>query len=652
MALLALFIVEAIIFYVQFTDQIAPYYPISFDQLVYLSQSYQLLGAFFAHGWPAFGSQLGSAPQGATFPIQGAILGLVGGANRTAMISVNLAYFLALQAFVYWTIVNRTGRPYLGWVSISMIVSLVAVFHTGGIYDYRIDFATMCLYGIWICAILNSELFESRRWSIVVGLLGALLVSMRFITLSYVGTVLLVLFGLIVVSKWRSRDKHSNRALNCIISGATIILLAAPLIFFARRAIFNYYVVGHMTGSEKDIRAAEVGITSLLDHLVYYPRSIIVDQLGTVCLWIAGLALISGLLFGSNRWQTIRAYKADLLVLAISSIIPVVILTLDVAKSQVVGNTVSVPIILFVVVLTASLLPRVVGLAMSSVAIILALMAFVSHATAPQHYLSIDDLQTVARLNNTITKHLAESGITTPRLAFDRVDDFLNAPILALNHLEQSSVRNQTPLHVTETMGGIFAISAEKALEAVKTSDIVVITDQFKGRELPYPFNASMKEIWPQIADYSEQNLQQIVSGTIRGVPYRVYANASVNVDGLSGGWVTADGIVLSVSRFFLKTKPFIILEGVAHKAWLGGDPVVKAYAENGTSLPATYKSDGDHYRIAIDASAVSQGEGLASINLTFDRYFVPKLIGLNEDARKLVLEGPAMRSLMFSPGS
>jgi hypothetical protein len=647
LALAALFALEAIIFYAQFAEQISPYYPRAWDQLEYFIDTYLLLGSFFTDGWRGLFSQVGNAPQGVTFPIQGAVLALVGGINRTSMASVNLAYFLILQAMMYWTVWSRTGRAYLAWISISLILSLVTVFHSGGgIYDYRIDFSVMCLYGIWVCAILSSDMFTNRWWSVAVGGIGALLVSMRFISLVYVGPILLLAFCILVATKLRDRAR-TNQVINCFMSGVVILVVSTPLLFLARHVIVQYYVVGHVTGSENVIRAAELGIKDFTGHLLYYPTSILCDHLGFVALLISCLSVVVALAFGVGRRESSIKYQNDLMMLAISTVIPVAVFTADMSKSPVVGNTVSVPIILFVVLLASSSVPRLVGTSLASVSMVLALAVFLSHATAPQHFMSRADLQTVDRLASEVTKYVAASGIDTPSFAFDRVDDYLNVPMIRLRYLEASDPRRPTPMNMVGSMGGIFAISTDAAIQAVKSSDVVVITDQFKGRETPYPFNESMKESWPQIAEYAEKNLLEIASGRISDIPYRIFAGANVKIEGLSvDNWITDNGIVLSVDSFFLKSRPVIVLEGRIRTDLLRGEPVVKASVEDTTELPSSLTSDGDRYRLKIDASALANGEGKQSIRVRFDRYFIPSQLGINADERKLVIEGPTVRQV------
>lgn len=209
----------------------------------------------------------------------------------------------------------------------------------------------------------------------------------------------------------------------------------------------------------------------------------------------------------------------------------------------------------------------------------------------------------------------------------------------------------ETRLDIGTSLGNIFAISTTDALASLRTSDIVVLSDQFKGRDVPYPFNQSMKESWPALDQYAEANLRQIASGTILDIPYRVFANRNAKIRSMSlDNWITADGIDLVVDPFFLKKRPIIVLEGRIRSDLLGGDPMVKASVDDGSDIPATLTSSEGNYRLVVDATAIANREGDQSIKLEFDRSFVPNELGINADTRKLVMEAPTARKLEEGP--
>src|SRR6266850_3541587 len=121
--LIALFAVEAMIFYVHVARDIAPFYLSNFDQLSYYSATYDLISAFHARGPSVFVEELlqPTSATGTTFVLQGTLLSLIGGENRTTILSINLVYLLALQLVFFVVIRTRTGRTDLAWIGLAFL---------------------------------------------------------------------------------------------------------------------------------------------------------------------------------------------------------------------------------------------------------------------------------------------------------------------------------------------------------------------------------------------------------------------------------------------------------------------------------------------------------------------------------------------------
>src|SRR5229473_645078 len=136
--LIVLFAVEAMIFYVHVTRDIVPFYPSNFDQLSYYLATYDLISAFHTRGLSVLVEELlqPSSATGTTFVLQGALLSLIGGANRTALLSLNLLYLLALQFAFFQTVRARTGDLRFAWLGMALLLALATLFlRLGGVYD-------------------------------------------------------------------------------------------------------------------------------------------------------------------------------------------------------------------------------------------------------------------------------------------------------------------------------------------------------------------------------------------------------------------------------------------------------------------------------------------------------------------------------------
>ena len=547
-----LFVLEALVFYSQLASRVTPFHPPSFDQVVYMVETYHLIDAFQAHGWSALVERVTrpTSPTGVSFAVQGTLLALVGGPNRTAMLSLNLISFLVLQLAVFTTVRRRLQSAVLAWIAVALLLSLKTSFnYAGGIFDFRIDFSALCVYGIWICFVLRSDGFRDLRVSLLVAAAGVWLVLMRFITIAYLGGVFggLVVALLLARRRARSREEradYAGRARNVLLAGSLTGLCVFPFLFAARTLLWRYYGVGHLFGEEKDIRAAEVGIGSSLEHVLYYPLNLLRFQLGELGAWLIGAVVVlsvgAGLLGRTSPWEwlrRIRQRRFDLLVCALATAVPLTILALDQAKSPVVAGIVLVPLIVWILTLCASLWPggwvetgqgeparpalRAARLVCAA-ALVAGLAGFLAKASADRG-LSRPDLERIVRLNETIVRHLDESGLDRPRFSFDRVCEFLNVGTLELYGYE----RLGRFLHVRGYMGhgpfGIFATPRETALQLVHDSDVVVLTDPDLDRAAPYPINTKVKEYWAELWQATNEDFELLTTVEIAGVPHRVF---------------------------------------------------------------------------------------------------------------------------------
>jgi hypothetical protein len=546
--LIALFVAEAIVFYEHIARDVAPFYPPNFDQLWYYLSTYDLLDAFHAKGSRAFVGELlqPGNPTGTTFVLQGALLSLIGGANRTTFLSVNLLYFLSLQFVLFAVIRSRIGRIDFAWAGIALLLSSATVIQAaGGIYDYRIDFSAMCLYGIWTCLVVWCGAFRHTGRSLIVALAGILLVYSRFFTVIYIGVVLGALlaihFYMLLRASTPERNAAKRRAINILLSGGLIAAACLPRLYLSRDAIYGYYMIGHVLGEEKYIRAHELGLYSIAGHLLYYPKSIVVRHVGLpTCLIasaLAGWSLWRDRVAVSEMLDRLRPFGHEFIALGVAVLIPVATLTANVAKSPVVGGIVTVPILLAMVLLGAALWPRGAvikltrarAISVSTMAMAIALAAFAIRGTSSKDVAPRADLERITLLAGSIATYAAENNLDRLSMSTDRVVDYQNVGTTKLASIELL----HRHLDVDGSLGhgtyGIFATSREDALRLLAESDVIVLTDPLTERSYPYPMNTKIKEYWGELWQWTNENRVLLFSTEILGIPYRVFVRSLPN---------------------------------------------------------------------------------------------------------------------------
>lgn len=541
--LIALFVAEAIVFYAHVARDVAPFYPPRFDQLSYYLSTYDLVSAFHAKSSRAFVDELlqPGNPTGTTFVLQGAVLSLIGGANRTTFLSVNLLYFLALQFVLFTVVRSRIGRIDFAWIAIALLLSSATVIQAaGGIYDYRIDFSAMCLYGIWTCLVVWCGAFRHTGRSLIVALAGILLVYSRFFTVIYIGIALGTLLAINLYELLRASAPERNaatwRSINILLSGGLVAAVCLPRLYLSRDAIYGYYMIGHVLGDEKYIRAHELGVYSIAGHLLYYPKSIRDGHIGLLTWLIAGAlagwSLWRDRLTASEMLARLRPFGHEFIALGIAVLIPVATLTANVSKSPVVGGIVTVPILLAMVLFGAAIWPGVLKLSrtrsinVAAVAMAIAVSAFAIKGASSKGVAPRADLERITLLARSIATYAAENNLDRLSMSTDRVVDYENSGTLKLASIELL----HRSLEVDGLLGhgayGIFATSREDALRLLAESDVIVLTDPVTDRSHPYPMNTKIKEYWGELWQWTNQNRALLFSTEIFGIPYRVFVRS------------------------------------------------------------------------------------------------------------------------------
>ncbi len=129
---------------------------------------------------------------------------------------------------------------------------------------------------------------------------------------------------------------------------------------------------------------------------------------------------------------------------------------------------------------------------------------------------------------------------------------------------------------------------------------------------------------------------------------------AGVGMKGMAGTWLVREGFAVTGPADVLRQRPVVRLRGQAFSVpLLGGRlPGVQATLSvaGRPDVPARaeLRPDGEDYvlTLALDPADLPGG-GPAEVRLTFDRWFVPKALGMGEDNRELVLPTPHSLALL-----
>jgi hypothetical protein len=569
--LLALCVVEATIFFWTVLNRVTVNFPIGFDPLSYCAYTYDLIARTMSGGWTVLVDEFLHPRQsnGLSFTVQGTLLGLLFGSNRAVLLSLNLIYFLAAQIILFQTVRGQTKNIESAWIAVALFTGCSTIFRQGGIYYFMIDFSAMCLYGILACLIVWSKTFlETRRiWLIVV--IAAHLIIMRFFVVLYFAGImfgLLLFAGLSLRSPSPARRAIAKKRIrNVFIAGSLTALLVLPILFVAREGIYNYYVIGHVIGVEKYIRADQFGLHGLLDHVLYYPNSLS-EHVGRF-VFIAFAILSATVLISAYRFDrdwphrlAVQLHRdcAEFFALALMIFVPIVVLTLNFHKSPLVGAIVIIPLVLvFTLILdaigrhaapplrkdvearwpwflrlTSSPPVETIWTAASkhsakaivtTFATVALLTTFATRGLSYKDPTSQSDYAAITQLNTAIGHYVIDNKLLKPTFSIDRVVGYLNWSTLWVGNFELL----QTWIDVDPRFGhgiyGIFATPREVALQLIKDSDIVVLTDPVEGRSSTLPIDRKIIEYWDELDAWTRRNRVLLISADVYGIPHRVY---------------------------------------------------------------------------------------------------------------------------------
>jgi hypothetical protein len=506
--LLLLLAVEALLCYNFYSREIAWYPPSNFDQTSYLTWAYQIQQQVHASGIGELAREIFGKGHstGLALPIEGALAGLAVGGARLPQLLVLFLTFCALQVAAFFTARAIWNSRASGYMLLGLILCEITPWYwSGGLFDFRMDFSAYCLYGIWVCLVIHSNLFLDRRWAIGCGLIGALLVLHRFLSLVYILGVAAGFAGfcLVIALLWRGNRDFAGRMwrrfYNLVLSVVTVVVIATPFLIRNGPWIYKYYIVPrNVVGSAKYVRALQEGITSLSEQLLFYPKSILWDHLGSTFLWAAvvaiGVILVArwlGRREGSRRTAPSgheETFLLQVIFLLGTILCPLLVLINDTDKSPIVGGIIGVPVALLVTVLTARLAP-VLGEGKSSPAGKLvfgcSLVIFVIglanvFGNLSKHlpeYAQRRDLQRLDELDKWLVGYASDHHWSDPTISFDVLSPWLNAGGISASGFEQSG---KLIVFHPALGDGIVRIERSEALSRLAKSDFLILTTQPK----------------------------------------------------------------------------------------------------------------------------------------------------------------------------
>jgi hypothetical protein len=136
---------------------------------------------------------------------------------------------------------------------------------------------------------------------------------------------------------------------------------------------------------------------------------------------------------------------------------------------------------------------------------------------------SQSDYAAIRQLNTAIGRYVIDNKLLKPTFSVDRVVGYLNWGTLRLGNFEVLRTWIDFDPRFGNAIYGIFATPREVALQLIKDSDIVVLTDPVQGRSSTLPIDRKIIEYWDELDAWTRHNRVLLTSADVYGVPHRVY---------------------------------------------------------------------------------------------------------------------------------
>jgi len=527
LALLAIFSMEFLMFREFAQTKVIPYYPTNHDQTGYLRMVYYV---YFSSA-----ASLIPLATGLLFVPQATAFFLITGASRFNALLLNFIYFIILQSTVFFTAKRLSGSCYFSFLALGLLLTLGSPFlNMGGIFDFRIDFIALCLYGIFVSFVLVSGMFSSRRWTIAATVVAVLLVYFRLFTIIYFALIYCLM--LIYFKVARNMPGARSRVDNLFLSGFIIACASSLVLVLSRREIYNYYVIGHILGPERQVRA--FASADFISYLSYYPKSLLFNHIGlffALAVAILAVALILLSLSQSmrlgKRQKCALDYGVGVVFLTTSSIAPLIVLTADELKSPVVAGIVTPAIVWLACWILLKQITTHHGkttktkpwLSVLSVTILLlGLYSQTHYYFAPGPFQGREDMLTVNKMYIDIGDYAVSKGWYSPHISADSLEDYLAAGnLLTIIYYENKSIYLNS---ISENPTSIFSASLEKVMGGLKRSDFVIISDSPR-KGFTYPYDDSINMMRPAIREYLNKNYLLMNQYRINSQTYSLYVN-------------------------------------------------------------------------------------------------------------------------------
>jgi hypothetical protein len=194
----------------------------------------------------------------------------------------------------------------------------------------------------------------------------------------------------------------------------------------------------------------------------------------------------------------------------------------------------------------------------------------------------------------------------------------------------------------------VSATSEADVMAGLQSANFVLLTLSNGTANLPYPFDQALQAMNPRLLKYCDREMLPLRETSFFERRVRLYMRPLMRVEPTYSDWIGEDGTTLYGDTVELRQFPSVTLRGITfgnvHFPDDGQTVAATLEIEGHPPLPvpATYADTNGQYTIHLSIPPLdTSSDGMVAIRLHFNRFFVPRELGVNGDTRHLVVRPP-----------
>ncbi|VBB42016.1 membrane hypothetical protein [uncultured Desulfatiglans sp.] len=548
---LLIFLVQYYLFKSYVLREVSWAYPTWADQAQYLASAYRVYNTMLNSSFldALISEFLRPKPNGSLIEIEGAVSFVLGGPTRLSALSINFIHLIFMQFVTIITFYKLTKSPLISLICIGILMSISAIYiMPGAMYDYRIDFMSFCLYATLILIFLHTDFLSSRKWSIIWGAFCALCIVTRHNTVVYIIGIWIALsfyVGFNFFSSFDTRKIYKKKALCLIFSVIACFVLLFPFALVSYKSFWLYYI--HQAQVRGPIRLQGEPIFNFIDFLLYYPKQVLCEKMGmTSVLLLIGIMLLCVIAVSISKKRQFSKknvveriqynnFKNNIFFIGVTIFVPLVVLTVNPAKSSVVGGILAFPVAIMIFYILSHVycyylavwpgyLYRIIFVFVACFTIAVGtIYSFANSCKKSPQSIYKSDTNSLMDYYQTFYKLCVNLNLYNPTVICDYLVDRLEPVILTVTAYENLQIYIH-PRQIARTEQ-ILAVNKDALLSAAEKTDFLVLTESDHKGKLYYPYNKLMHEVQHELFAISKEHHMQVGCWTSYGEKVKLFVN-------------------------------------------------------------------------------------------------------------------------------